>query len=254
MVDDNSTPPLRRQLPSRRPSLSVVVLCYRSGQRAEAFVSRLQEALEADDIDYELILVGNYVPGTAETDPTPDVVRSLAEADHRIVCSAIPKRGWMGWDVRCGLELGTGDFLGIIDGDGQVLVSELPQLYALIRRGEHDLVKTYRVERGDGLHRKLLSHVFNGLFHLLFPGVHARDINSKPKLMTRAAYDAMDLRSDDWFIDAEIMLAARRNRLRIGEISSQFLGLSGRRSFVGPAAVFEFLVNLARYRWREWRR
>ncbi len=234
-------------------SFSLVILCYRSGEYARDFVARAIEVLDSAGMaDYELILVGNYVEGVP--DPTPEIVRELADDDPRIRCSAVAKKGWMGWDMRCGLEMARGRYIGVIDGDGQMPVSDVPTLYHLIRNEKLDLVKTFRVTRGDGLSRRLVSSLYNKLFHLLFPGLPARDMNSKPKILTREAYRKMQLESDDWFIDAEIMIQARRLRLRIGEIPTGFLGLTGRRSFISARALFEFLRNLARHRVREWRR
>src|SRR5437763_1627489 len=80
-----------------------------------------------------------------------------------------------------------------------------------------------RVERGDGLSRRLVSALYNGVFRLLFPGFPVRDVNGKPKLLTRAAYERLSLASDDWFIDAEIMIQARRLGLRVGEVETVFL-------------------------------
>lgn len=234
------------------PELSVVVLCYRSGGAARSFAARLGKTLLDAGIDnYQLVLVGNYVDGSGDT--TPDVVRELAAGDPRIVCSAVVKQGMMGWDLRSGLALATGEYLAVIDGDGQVLVEDLVRVYRLLRERGLDLAQTYRKQRGDGLKRKLFSLGLNGLFHLLFPGLPVRDINAKPKILTRAAFERMTLQSDDWFIDAEILIEARRLGLRIGEIETEFLGLTGRRSFVNMAAVFEFLRNLLRYRIREFR-
>ena len=70
--------------------------------------------------------------------------------------------------------------------------------------------------------------------------------------MTRDAYSRMNLESDDWFIDAEIMIQARRLGLRVGELPTGFLGLSGRRSFIGLSAIMEFLRNMVSYRISEW--
>jgi hypothetical protein len=81
-----------------------------------------------------------------------------------------------------------------------------------------------------------------------------RDINAKPKILTRAAFEKLTLESTDWFIDAEILIQARRFGFRIGETETEFLGLTGRRSFIRMTAVFEFLQNLVRYRIRELRR
>ncbi len=234
-------------------SFSLVILCYRSGEYAREFVARAIEVLDQASIDdYELILVGNYVEGVP--DPTPEIVRELAAGDPRIRCSTQPKKGWMGWDMRSGFEMASGRYIGVIDGDGQMPVSDVPALYHMIRGEKLDMVKTFRITRGDGLGRRLVSNLYNKLFHLLFPGLPARDMNSKPKILTSEALSKMQLVSDDWFIDAEIMIQARRLRLRIGEVPTGFLGLSGRRSFISARAVFEFLGNLARHRVREWRR
>src|SRR5437763_7340825 len=45
-----------------RPDLSVVVLCYRSGDAARSYAARLGKVLLDAGIDnYQLVLVGNYV-------------------------------------------------------------------------------------------------------------------------------------------------------------------------------------------------
>lgn len=239
--------------PGGPPAFSLVILCYRAEDYAREFTLRtLDTFAEAGIEDFELILVANYVEGG--DDRTPEVVRELAAGDRRIRFSAVPKKGWMGWDMRTGLEMARGVFIGVIDGDGQMPVSDVPTLYRLIRKEKYDLVKTFRITRGDGLVRRVVSNVYNKVFHLLFPGLAARDMNAKPKILTRDAYRRMELVADDWFIDAEMMIEARRLGLRVGEIPTGFLGLSGRRSFVSTRAVFEFVGNLLRYRAREWRR
>jgi hypothetical protein len=71
--------------------------------------------------------------------------------------------------------------------------------------------------------------------------------------MTRGAYEQMDLRSDDWFIDAEIVLEALKNGLRIGEMPVVFRRSNERPSFVRVSAILEFIVNMLRYRLNRWR-
>jgi glycosyltransferase involved in cell wall biosynthesis len=154
----------------------------------------------------------------------------------------------MGWDMRSGLALTDGEYIAVIDGDGQMPVGDLVRVYQKIRDEDFDLVKTYRIKRGDTAWRKIISFFYNLFFHLLFPGLKARDINSKPKIFTRWAFEKFNLKSDDWFIDAEIMIQARRHKLKIGELPTVFLGLSGRRSFVKIKAIFEFIRNLIVYR------
>jgi len=240
-------------LPETTPSLSLVILCYRSEDYAREFVARTIEILDETQIEsYELILVGNYTEGVP--DRTPEIVRELAAGDPRIRCTTEPKRGAMGWDMRSGLEIARGDYIGVIDGDGQMLVSDVAKLYAMIRAGNYDMVKPFRITRGDSLTRRFISNVYNKLFHLTFPGLQARDMNSKPKILSRDAYKKLDLVSNDWFIDAEMMIQARRLGFTVGEIPTAFLGLAGRRSFISVRAILEFLGNMVRFRIREWRR
>jgi glycosyltransferase involved in cell wall biosynthesis len=235
------------------PDLSVVILCYRAEERVRPFVEQTRAVLRDAGIEeYELILVGNYIEGSP--DRTPRIVADLAAADPRVRHVARPKAGMMGWDMRCGLEMARGRHVAVIDGDGQMPVEDLVRVYRVIRVDDLDLVKTYRLRRGDGRRRRALSFFYNLLFAVLFPGTFSRDVNSKPKILTREAYESLALESDDWFIDAEIIIQARDRGLRIGEIPTSFHGLGGRRSFVRPAAVLEFVKNLALYRIKSSRR
>jgi hypothetical protein len=68
--------------------------------------------------------------------------------------------------------------------------------------------------------------------------------------MTREAYERMTLESDDWFIDAEIILNCINLNLRVYEIPIEFHSLGTRKSFVKPRALFEFIRHMIEYRLR----
>ena len=157
----------------------------------------------------------------------------------------------MGWDMRSGLNAARGTHLAVIDGDGQMPSSDIVKVYRLLEIGGYDLVKTFRAQRFDGAYRRTISRCYNLLFRLLFPGAAKfRDINSKPKVVTRDAFRRMKLESNDWFTDAEIMIEAIRNELRVGEVSTIFLKNERRATFVPVSAIWEFLRNLVYYRVR----
>lgn len=232
-----------------KPDLSVVILCYQAGEFVEQFTQEVINRLEkAGIINYEIVLVANY---SDDRDITPEMVKKAALRNNKIIFVSEKKCGMMGWDMKSGLAKASGDYIAIIDGDGQMPTDDIIRVYNKIKEDKLDLVKTFRTKRGDTLWRKIISFFYNIFFHLLFPGLRSRDINSKPKIFTRQAYESFNLESDDWFIDAEIMIQARRNKLKIGELPTVFLGLSGRRSFVRIEAVFEFIKNLIIYRLKE---
>jgi glycosyltransferase involved in cell wall biosynthesis len=232
-----------------RPEISVVVLAYRSASTIEGFVASLVASLEAEKIDWEIILVGNYFQETG--DETPNVVQRISETNSRIKAVVHVKEGMMGWDMKSGLRAATGEKLAVIDGDGQMPCTDVIRVYNLMVENGYDMVKTVRVKRSDGFYRKLISTNYNRLFNVLFPGIDARDINSKPKIMTRELYENMGLESNGWFIDAEIMIIARRLKMRIGTIETTFNSIDTRPSFVKPLAILEFLANLIWYRIKE---
>jgi hypothetical protein len=85
------------------------------------------------------------------------------------------------------------------------------------------------------------------VFSLLF-GFKVRDINSKPKIIRRDKYELLNLQSDDWFADAEIVIRARELGLKIGETPVHFSTNDARGSFVKPKAILEFTSNMFQYR------
>ena len=194
---------------------------------------------------WELVLVGNYIEGS--DDETPQIVKKLAEESQNIRTVIRLKQGMMGWDMRMGLDAARGTYIGVIDGDGQFPPESIIACLLKCELEDLDLAKTYRVIRDDGLYRRFISAVYNGIFSLLF-GFKVRDVNSKPKIIRREKYELLHLESDDWFADAEIMIRARELGLKIGETPVHFKSNDARGSFVKPKAILEFSSNLLRYR------
>jgi len=232
------------------PRISVVILCYKAGETIPAFVSAVHATMDRLGYDYELVLVGNHHRGdTADT--TPAVVRRLAEADPRIRALTLEKRGMMGWDARQGLAATTGDVLVLIDGDNQMPPEDIEHVCRKLVAEDLELVMTYRGCRKDSLTRRINSLIYNRVFRVLFPGYPVRDVNSKPKALTRDLYRRLRLTADGWFLDAEIIIQARRHKARLGQISTVFYRSMDRKSFVRPDAVWEFIKNLLAARLRE---
>jgi glycosyltransferase involved in cell wall biosynthesis len=205
----------------------------------------MQQALSRCNFTSELVLVGNYIEGS--DDETPQVIAGLAKTMANVRTVIRPKEGMMGWDMRMGLDAARGTYIGVIDGDGQFPPESIIACLLKAELENLDLTKTYRVLRDDGLHRRIVSWVYNALFKLLF-GFAVRDINSKPKIIRGDKYSLLDLKSDDWFADAELIIRARELGFRIGETPVHFKANETRGSFVKPAAIFEFTSNLLKFR------
>jgi glycosyltransferase involved in cell wall biosynthesis len=224
------------------------MLCYRTGESVTAVIEPLVRDLESSGVRYELVLVANYWPD--DDDPTPRIVERFAAGRDNVVTVIEEKRGAMGWDMRAGLEAAHGDYLVVIDGDAQNPVEDVVRMYRQMKESGVDFMKGRRTTRFDGFYRRLISVGYNLSFRLIFRTGPLWDINGKPKAMTRAAYKQMNLKSDDWFIDAELVLAARSLGLAIEEMPVVFRENEERSSFVRFSAIAEFVVNMLKARLR----
>lgn len=230
-------------------NLSVVVLCYRSEEAIIPFVSRLKKLLNSLTTNWQIVLVGNYIKNSK--DKTKEIIRDLVKDDNRLKAVIKPKKGMMGWDMRKGMQAADGKYICVIDGDGQFPIESIAKCYNIIKTDDYDLVKTYRNKRDDGIYRIIISKVYNCLFSLLFPKFNCKDANSKPKIISKKAYNKMNLTSNDWFIDAEIMINVRRYKMKFTEFPIHFYNIETRTSFVKITAILEFLRNLIIYRLKE---
>lgn len=231
--------------------LSVVVLCYRAGKRIYSFVDRIIELLLTNSIGlWEIVLVGNYFENSG--DDTPYIVNDIAlKYKHNIIVVTLPKKGMMGWDAKSGFSRASGRYICLIDGDEQMPAEDIIRVYRKISNENLDFVKTYREQRFDSFARKAISRIYNSLFKLLFPGINVRDVNSKPKIFTREAYNKLNLLSNDWFLDCEMVIQAHKLKLKIGEISTKFYKCPYRESFVRTNTISEFIKNLFYFRMKE---
>lgn len=232
------------------PEISIIILCYKAGYYSEKYLMKVLSVLKKNEIfDYEIILVGNYVPNS--NDNTPNIVNSLSET-HKSVYALTepkPKHGWLGWDVRKAVEKSRGKFIALIDGDGQMPADDLAVCFINSKEKQADITMTYRIKRGDGLYRRTLSYSYNLFVRLLFPTFRIKDLNSKPKIIKRTLIDDLKLSSNGWTIDAEIMLQALKRKVSISEIPTCFLGQpGGRKSFVGYKAIIEFVIFIIKQR------
>ena len=236
------------------PDLSVTIPCYNEEECLPETIPPLAEALEGAGIEYELVLVDN-----GSTDATSEIIDELSRRGYPIVKGIVPQNRGLGLGMRTGFELARGRIIGTLCADGQVAPRDLVRVYSSIAdRKQVALAKVRRRFREDSWIRKLVSVAYNAIMHVLFPGLAGLDLNGNPKLAHREILNLMDLASDDWFLDAEIMLKARHLNIEVIEIDVPGYARAGGTSNVRIATLLEFLWNIARYRiggpWRDWKR
>lgn len=217
--------------------LSVVIPLRNEVENVAPVAAGLAVALRCEGVAFELILVDN-----GSSDGTGEAIDRLALPEARKAVEA--ERGF-GRAVLRGLTEARGEVVGFMPGDGQVAPEDLVGLYrAMVARGAA-LAKVRRSRRQDGLARWLVSLACNLSFRLLF-GLATWDVNGSPKLMRRDLYESLALRSQDWFLDAEIMIGCARRRVTYVEVPVTFRPRASGASNVRWSTAFEFLGNMGR--------
>jgi glycosyltransferase involved in cell wall biosynthesis len=226
------------------PEVSLVMPCYNEEACLRETAPTLVRAFADEAIDLELVLVDN-----GSRDRTGAIIDELMAAGLPVTKVAIAVNRGYGHGIVRGLEVCRAPLIGYLCADGQVAPEDVVRTYRLsAHREERVLAKVRRRFRQDSWKRKIVSIIYNGLMLGLFGWLGAIDINGSPKIFSRRAFRAMRLRSDDWFLDPELILKARRLGLRVIEIDVEGYARHSGTSHVRRQTMIEFLKNILSYR------
>jgi glycosyltransferase involved in cell wall biosynthesis len=172
----------------------------------DAASSECRSLLERGEIlDYELIVVDD-----ASTDHTGKMADEAAAADHHVRVVHHPVNRKLGGSMKTGFAAATGDLVLYSDADLPFDMAEVSQAIHLMRYYDADIVSAFRFDRtGEGSLRTVYTFFYNFLIRRLF-GVRMRDINFAFKLCRTAVFDHISLHSEGSFIDAELIIRAKK--------------------------------------------
>jgi len=176
-------------------------------ERAVGYAKEECEILveKGEILDYELIVVDD-----ASTDRTPAMADALAAADPHVRVVHHPVNRKLGGSMKTGFAAATGDLVLYSDADLPFDMAEVGRAVRLLRYYEADVVSAFRHDRtGEGASRAIYTFFYNFLIRRLF-GVRMRDINFAFKLCRRRIFDHITLQSEGSFIDAELIISAKK--------------------------------------------
>jgi glycosyltransferase involved in cell wall biosynthesis len=235
------------------PDLSLVVPCYNEEGCLEFTVPPLVQAFAEAGVSLQLVLVDN-----GSRDQTEAVIDRLIARGLPITKGLVPVNRGQGLGFLTGFNLCHGRHIGYICADGQVAPADVLKTYrALEQATVPTLAKARRLYRPDSWVRKVVSIFYNAAMQVCFFGMPCLDVNGNPKIMPANILRLMELTSQDWFLEAEVMLKARHLKLRVIEINVKGQPREAGHSHVRFTTILEFMRNMVSYRfggpWRNWR-
>ena len=145
-----------------RGRLSVIVPFYNEAYNVAPLYHELILVSGLGDLIFEIIMIDD-----GSSDQTLQEIKSLAEADNRIIVISIGTNKGQSYATMQGIQKASGELIAILDGDLQNDPSDLPQMIRRLYAG-YDLVCGWRKERMDKKLSVLLSRIANLIIRIIF--------------------------------------------------------------------------------------
>lgn len=226
----------------KSPSLSLVFPMYNEQENAAKVIDAALTALSELSPDHEVIAVDD-----GSTDRTASIVRELAAQRPNVKFVKHPHNQGLGASLRSGFSQAQKDLIVYSDADFPFELSEIGKAIALLGREEADVFCAYRLNReAEGWLRTVYSAVYNFLIHTLFR-LNVRDVNFSFKILTRNALIEILplLRSEGSFIDAELLVQARRKGCKIVQQGVEYFPrIRGESTLSSPGVILKILKEM----------
>lgn len=227
------------------PQLSLVVPFYNEAGNILPLAENSVAVLRRLGRPFEFILVND-----GSTDATADEIATAHARWPECVELRLPQNSGQATALLTGLRAARGDYLLMMDGDGQNDPRDFPALLALVESGQVDLACGWRVDRHDSRLRKMMSRVANVVRGaILKDGVH--DAGCQLRVMRREVRDAffpMELMQS--FIPALAVAAG----FRVGETPVRHHArLAGESKYGFRRLLWRPAVAMIGLRWKIWR-
>lgn len=225
----------------RRLELSLVLPCYNESGLFVDSVARITDVLDRSTLSYEILFVD---------DKSADTTKELIQkTPYRAIYHT--KNEGRGKTVTDGIRLAKGAIVGYIDIDCEVDPVYIPAMVSLILAKKADVVigKRYYRSTPKAVIREVLSRGYQWLSDTMI-GTGGMDTETGYKFFSRERILPIlsKAKSPGWFWDTEIMVYAKRAKLRIVEVPVLFLRRFDKISSVHIAKdTLEYILQLWRF-------
>lgn len=166
------------------PQLSLVVPVYNEAGNILPLATQTVEVLRALGRPFEILFVND-----GSTDATAAEIAAAHARWPECRELPMPQNSGQALALLAGLRAARGEFLLMMDGDGQNDPRDFPALLSLVESGQVDLACGWRVDRHDSALRRIMSRIANVVRGaILADGVH--DSGCQLRVMRRDVRDA----------------------------------------------------------------
>jgi glycosyltransferase involved in cell wall biosynthesis len=188
--------------------VSVVLPAFNERDNLAELVPEATAALRVAGVTFEVVVVDD-----GSTDGTADLMRELAGPE--VISVRLRRNAGKSAALSAGLARAQGEYVVLMDADGQDDPSQIPRLLAALDADESvDLVTGRRAVRHDRFVKRTTSRLYNRATSMV-TGVEGRDFNSGFKAMRRDLATGLELYGE---LHRYIPVLAQWRGFRVAEV------------------------------------
>lgn len=192
--------------------ISIILPALNEAQNIEALSQEILSYFKNKNIPFEIIIVND-----GSTDETGIIADALASEHKNISVIHHAQNKGYGKSLKDGFNASRQAYLFFTDADRQFKINSLDSFLPLMEEGNTDMVIGYRINRKDNLLRKFLAWGFNRMVCILFT-INSRDIDCAFKLFKKEVFTSLEIKSDAFLFNAEILAKAQIKQLNIVQV------------------------------------
>jgi glycosyltransferase involved in cell wall biosynthesis len=140
-------------------NLSLVIPCFNEEEAIPLFYENVIETFSNENLSVEFIFVDD-----GSKDNTSEVLRQLNNKDNRLHFISFSRNFGKESAILAGLKASQGEYIAVLDADGQDPPSLIPEMLEAVMSGEYDCAGTRRLTRaGEPFIRSFFARRFYAL-------------------------------------------------------------------------------------------
>lgn len=204
--------------------ISVILPTYNEFEGVTDIVPRIEAVVKQTELDLEIIVVDD-----GSKDGTLEAIQDLSSKYGNIVAIGRPCKMGFGSAIKKGIEVSTGDLICTMEADGSQYPEYLPKMLCKMFDG-CGLVLGSRFAPGSSianvpLKKYIMSRIYNLFFCYIYgTGVHDNTTGFQlyTKEFAKRAH-VMNIENNDFSFLLEIVLKAKRMKMRIAETPTTYV-------------------------------
>ena len=234
-------------------SISCIIPMYNERDNAAKIISRAEDIFKKLSIDYEIIIIES-----GSTDGTWQRINEVIKDRGNVYAFHQERREGMGSALRLGYAKCRKDLICHLEADSPFDTEYFRKAMPILL--ENDCVIGYRIGVKEknfrwsyynmnkkGTFIRQMYHMGYKLLLKVFLGLDVRDVNFSFKIFKRRHIQELELISNGWFIDAEIILELRRKGILPVEMPVEYADRIAGQSTVNIFTPLHMLYEMLKY-------